>query len=118
MKETVFKKRLVDVERAIEKVDPTNRGFTGSALAEYLNSKYDGPPAKKGVANRKINSSGQGQWASGTSVSNILRIAHYPYIQQTGRTYFHLGTNAEGMQKKHDKRVTSRKKKKEEQQHD
>ncbi|KKL51197.1 hypothetical protein LCGC14_2297920 [marine sediment metagenome] len=55
MKETVFNRRLADIKRAIEKVDPANGGFTGSGLAEYLNSPYDGPP-RKGTNRRKLNS--------------------------------------------------------------
>ena len=126
MKETVFNRRLAEVERAIQKVDPANGGFTGTGLAEYLNSPYDGPKPI-GKASRKLNS--RGQWASGTAVSNILRVAHYPYVQKKKRrTYFHLETDTNEMQKEHDERVeqkhtgrkrniTSRKRKKEEQQH-
>ena len=105
MKKTVFNKRLGDIERAIERVDPANRGFTGTGLAEYLNSPYDGPSTtKQGTRGRKLNS--RGEWATGAAVSNILRITHYPYVQKKKRrTYFHLGTDTEEMQNKHNERV-------------
>jgi hypothetical protein len=103
MKEIAYKRRLEDVERAVQKVDPANTGFSGSAIAEYLNSKYDGPRSNT-HANRKLNS--RGAWATGTAVSNILRAAHYPYVKKSnGKTYFHRGTNTDEMQKEHNERV-------------
>ncbi len=109
MKESTFNRRIADVKRAIEKVDPANRGFTGPGLAEYLNSPYDGPKPI-GKTGRKLNS--RGEWASGTGVSSILRAAHYPFVQKKGkRTYFHLGTDTEEMQNKHNEWVEQSKSK-------